>query len=279
MRSHSSCACRSSGVQPVFSMRRARARSICSSWVGAVASRGVIFLAALGACRNTRKAARSPSTSRWLVGKRGSNASMRLARVASSGAPKRTQRIAYNRSRSARACSLILSQPACSLPADSKSFAFVSADGSLAPGLRCAGSVAETRVRASSASVALAGFTSASALSAQRSTGWCSSAMRAAERITRSVLSRLVQIKGSRLASGFMCPASRVRRRAREASLPSSGLPAGAVDSEPIYFTRYRPDWVRRPPMVKYMLPSTGLMITSVRGKGMPEMNSSSSPV
>ena len=46
-----------------------------------------------------------------------------------------------------------------------------------------------------------------------------------------------------------------------------------------MYVTRYKPDVVFRPPMVKYIAPSCGLMTTSVSGNGVPERNSSNAPM
>ena len=52
----------------------------------------------------------------------------------------------------------------------------------------------------------------------------------------------------------------------------------GAVDSVPVYVTRYSPPCVFRPPVVKYIAPSFSFTTMSVSGSGVPLMNSSAVP-
>ena len=72
---------------------------------------------------------------------------------------------------------------------------------------------------------------------------------------------------------------SKLRARSdKGAMVPLGSLTTFRNVTGPEYVTRYKPDWVRRPPTRKYIAPSLGFTTTSVSANGVPATNSSSSP-
>ena len=81
------------------------------------------------------------------------------------------------------------------------------------------------------------------------------------------VISAIKQLRNVRHAQVGEPVGFRMRRNSRSIN-PFLLALAGFVEALPAYVTRYRPDCVLRPPIVKYIAPSFGLITTSVSGSG-----------